>query len=1038
MAAIKYSDEQKLAIDTKGLNIIVSAGAGSGKTAVLTERIKRTLLSGVRADQLLVLTFTNAAAAEMKERVTKKMAEDESLKQRTAEVDSAYITTFDSFSLSIVKKYHDKLNLNRNISIIETSVLNVKKRQILDKIFDAYYLSNDTKFIKLITNLTPKDDKAIRKEILSLANKLDQKHDRNEFLDGFVDSFYNDLKCNDYINEYKNILFEIINQIKENTNKILEYLQEEQQKTYLANYMPLLCAKTYDDIVNWLCSPKTTIRKMQEEAKAIHKANKELEEDLDKLCIYPNEAFIKEAFLDSKTYVEVIKDILKEYYKRIDDFKSKNNSFEFVDIAKMAISLVKDNEEIANELKEMFVEILVDEYQDTNDLQEIFISYISKDNVYMVGDIKQSIYGFRNANPMIFKEKYDSYKDDTNKKGMKIDLNQNFRSNRQVLFTINRIFDDIMDDNIGHANFKKEHQMRFGLTDYDKQSQTDKISFVTYTIDKEDKTKYETKEIDMFYVLKDIQRKLDNKELVYDKDLKIFRPCEYKDFAILAPDSTMFDSLGMLLTHHHIPNLIFKNVDVNNGDILIILKNIIKLIALTYKKEYKEDFFRCFYGIGRSFVFNYNDEYLFNVVTQKTYENSELFKVISRFSEIVDFTSLHDLLEQVLDELNVYEKLITIGDVEENLTRIEYILKLMSSMDALDLDIFEFVEYFDDILNHEEKMEFQSGDLSENKVKIMTIHKSKGLEFPIVYFIGNEKRFNKRELNEKLIFDNKYGIVVPFYKDGIGRNINYQLAKLRYNDALISERIRLLYVALTRAREQMVVIYKNEENECEYEDLVPLTIRKKYNSFSSIFNSIKRKLVDKETIIDLPSFKTNKNYLLSTKKDINSLISPSDIKIEYIENNIESIEINKSHASKESKQLASAIQKESMEYGTHIHEVFESIDYVNPNFEELSTKEIQMVNNFINQPLMKNIHNGKVYKEFEFIYKENGKQMHGIIDLMIEYDNYIDIIDYKLSKTEDEAYINQLTNYKNYISNKTNKKVNIYLYSIMKNKMEEL
>ena len=236
----------------------------------------------------------------------------------------------------------------------------------------------------------------------------------------------------------------------------------------------------------------------------------------------------------------------------------------------------------------------------------------------------------------------------------------------------------------------------------------------------------------------------------------------------------------------------------------------------------------------------------------------------------------------------------------------------------------------------------------------------------------------------------------------------------------------------------MVVIYKNEENECEYEDLVPLTIRKKYNSFSSIFNSIKRKLVDKETIIDLPSFKTNKNYLLSTKKDINSLISPSDIKIEYIENNIESVEINKSHASKESKQLASAIQKESMEYGTHIHEVFESIDYVNPNFEGLSTKEIQMVNNFINQPLMKNIHNGKVYKEFEFIYKENGKQMHGIIDLMIEYDNYIDIIDYKLSKTEDEAYINQLTNYKNYISNKTNKKVNIYLYSIMKNKMEEL
>ena len=183
-----YSNEQLLAINSKGQNIIVSAGAGSGKTAVLTERIRQTLQSGVRADQLLVLTFTNAAAAEMKERVIKKMAEDESLKHRTAEVDSAYITTFDSFSLSIVKKYHDRLNLNRNISIIDQSVLNVKKRKIIDDIFLSKYSNEDEGFTRLLTDLSSKSDTQIKKELLNLADKIDAMYNRKQYLNTFKDN----------------------------------------------------------------------------------------------------------------------------------------------------------------------------------------------------------------------------------------------------------------------------------------------------------------------------------------------------------------------------------------------------------------------------------------------------------------------------------------------------------------------------------------------------------------------------------------------------------------------------------------------------------------------------------------------------------------------------------------------------------------------------------------------------------------------------------------------------------------------------------
>ena len=635
---------------------------------------------------------------------------------------------------------------------------------------------------------------------------------------------------------------------------------------------------------------------------------------------------------------------------------------------------------------------------------------------------------------MIFKEKYDAYRN--NNGGMKIDLNQNFRSNRQVLFYINRMFDCMMDDNIGHANFKNEHQMRYGFTKYDEISQENKITFATYEIKKEDN--YSVQDVEIFAVLQDIISKVSTKEIIYDSDEKIFRPCEYKDFAILSQDSTSFDNIGALLTHHNIPNLIFKNVEVNKGDILVVLKNLIKLIALNYNKNYKQDYLRCFYGIGRSFVFNYSDEYLFDLITKNEYKDSTLFKAIDEFSKLVDYKSLHDLLEHVLESLNVYEKLISIGEIEENLTRIEYVLKLMRSMDILGLDVFEVVEYLDDILKHEEKMEFQSGGLNENKVKIMTIHKSKGLEFPIVYFVGNDKRFNKSEMKEKLLFDNNYGIIVPFFKDGEGRNIQYLLLKQKYNDSLISEKLRLLYVALTRAREQMIVIYKDDNQTYDYEDMVPDIIRRKYNSFSSMFNSVKDKLYDANKQIDIASLNINKDYLLTKKKDINSLVGKTNIKIEKLVNDIESNEVKKTHASKESKQLIDIMQKESMEYGVYIHELFESCDYLNPSYDLMEEKEKQMINNFINQDVMKNIGKGKIYKEFEFVYKENGQQLHGIIDLMIEYGDHIDIIDYKLSNTEDEAYQTQLLNYKNYISYKTNKKVNLYLYSILKNQIKEI
>ena len=225
--------------------------------------------------------------------------------------------------------------------------------------------------------------------------------------------------------------------------------------------------------------------------------------------------------------------------KKLNKYKETNNMYEFTDIAILAINLVENNPEVKKELMSRFNEILLDEYQDTSDLQEKFISCISNNNVYMVGDIKQSIYRFRNANPYIFKNKYDAYS--LSNGGIKIDLMKNFRSRREVLENINEIFNHIMDDKIGGAEYQNGHQMIFGNTTYEENGKTDNnynFEFYNYTYDKNGKFKRE--EIEIFLIAKDIKEKVNSNYQVYDKDKGILRNITYNDFVILMDRSKNF------------------------------------------------------------------------------------------------------------------------------------------------------------------------------------------------------------------------------------------------------------------------------------------------------------------------------------------------------------------------------------------------------------------------------------------------------------------------------------------------------------------
>ena len=409
----KWTSEQSDAIYKKGTNIIVSAGAGSGKTAVLSERVLEHVKSGISIDDLLVLTFTNAAAAEMKDRIRSKIRKVPELKDELDKVDLAYITTFDSFALSLVKKYSYLMNISKNINIIDASIIELKKEEVLTNIFEELYQQRNPLFLKLIKDFTVKDDKEIWSSVLSLYEKLDNRYDKDEILNSYVDNYYQEKNISILVNSYVDLIKNRLEVLNNTVDNLYHYTDNTFQDKMEEVIRPLINAKDYLEIKRLSILKLPTLRGADDVTKAIKNQVKDLVVEIVQLTKYNSLDEIKESLYLTKDYVTIIIKIIQELSTRIETFKRENNAYDFIDIAKMAINILKDNPKVAKEMKNKYKEILIDEYQDTNDIQDIFISLIENNNVYMVGDIKQSIYRFRNANPNLFKSKYESYQNNT-------------------------------------------------------------------------------------------------------------------------------------------------------------------------------------------------------------------------------------------------------------------------------------------------------------------------------------------------------------------------------------------------------------------------------------------------------------------------------------------------------------------------------------------------------------------------------------------------------------------------------------------------
>ena len=631
-----YTIPQQKAITSSGNNIIVSAGAGSGKTQVLTQRVLYFIKNhGFKLENFLILTFTNLAAAEMKERIRKTLL-DEGLEEANS-VDVADITTFDSYALTLVKKYHFNLGITPNISIVDSNVISVRKRTILNEIFESYYASGDLDFANMVKEFCFKDDNELVNLTLDFYDKSMQKTDYLDYWNNFS-NYYSQEKIEDIKDGLFKLIINDINTIKPLISKLPDAcLKKSDPRIYqdviFNMFEPLFLATSYESILELLNQsysfPNIPNGSSDEEKKANKKIKDILTSIIKKYATLPKneEEFLK--FLKRNIpYANKIIEICKLLDEKIKEYKNAHEVYEFNDIAKMSLYLIKNYEDIRNEIKNNLKIIMIDEYQDTSIIQEEFISYIANDNVYMVGDVKQSIYRFRNARSDIFTNKYNKYK--LGQGGIAIDLNKNFRSRREVLDDINFIFKQIMTDKCGGANYRKDHIIEYGNLNYLKAGNNlanNNLEFLVYS--KETSDKQADKEARL--IATDIIYKINQGYLVFDMvDKKpTLRKCRYSDFCILMDRGTTFDTYLKIFNEYQIPIFVEQDENIKDNQITMIMTNILNLMKAIINNDYKSsEYKKALISVARSFVFCYSDQQLYDLAKNDLFKDNEIINLL--------------------------------------------------------------------------------------------------------------------------------------------------------------------------------------------------------------------------------------------------------------------------------------------------------------------------------------------------------------------------------------------------------------------------
>ena len=881
MAEVKWTNEQLQAIQEKDSNILVAAAAGSGKTAVLVERIIHKIIDEqMDIDKILVVTFTNAAASEMRERILeaiyKKLEENPEnvhLQRQIILLNKASICTIHSFCLDVIHNHFYEIDLPSNFKIADTAEIDLLKQEVLDDLFEQKYTENDKNFIELLENYTNyRGDEALQELVLKIYKFIQSSPFPIKWLQEKLEL----LKIEDkdisqtiwgklIIQTVEDDIQESIMQLEAIKSKIALY--PEMTKFYqtisedIINLQDLQKYNSWDELYikllnfnfsKWPVDKKVT-NDLKEDSKEIRdKVKKHIKEKTAKLLSCSQEQAVKDLKIITPI-LEKLANLVIEFTKNFAEKKKEKNCIDFNDIEHFALKILLDENnnptEVAKKYKEKFEEIAIDEYQDSNLVQEAILTSISKgNNIFMVGDVKQSIYKFRQARPELFLQKYDEYKnkeEKTQEDNLKIQLFRNFRSRQNILNITNLVFESIMSKELGDINYNENEYLNYGanypepeeIKNYAGIAELDIIDLkedesITAFEGEEDEEEQERVEDDVLeakFVANKIQELLNSDYMVFDKK-QGYRKIRPKDIVILLrATSNLSPIYEKELSDLELP--VFSDTSGTYLDtveiqtilsVLKIIDNPLQDIPLVV--------------VLRSSICNFTDNDLITI--RLTDRNCNFYEALIKTRIICD-GDLKDKIESFLEKLEKWKSISQYMPLDEFIWQIyldtgyyQYVGLLPNgAMRQANLKtlfekakqyekasfkgLFNFIQFID-------KLKKQNGDLAsakligenEDVIRIMSIHKSKGLEFPVVFLCNSHKKFNMQDLNDNILLHQDIGFG-PTIMDTT-RKIKYSsiakdAIKLKMKQETLSEEQRILYVALTRAKEKLYITGRSKD-----------------------------------------------------------------------------------------------------------------------------------------------------------------------------------------------------------------------------------
>lgn len=856
---VMWTDDQKSAIDARGNNLLVAAAAGSGKTAVLVERIIRLIIKDqIDIDKLLIVTFTNAAAGEMRERIgaailkelEKKNENEEHLRKQINLLNRASISTLHSFCIDVVRKYFHLIDIDPNFRIGDSTETSIMKMEVLEELFEREYEKEDENFLGLVERFGGnKEDTPLQDLTLKLYEFIQSQPYPKKWLRERVEDFNIDINGFKETNWYEIILRQIQIALIGANELFIEAKALCQKPNGPIGYVKAILddIALTDSLVNLLGSGLDHFYHELKDVKhkRLGRVSKEVDEDLKEKVkglrdqgkdIIKN---IREDILTKspEAYIQDLNELypFMEYlYKLVSEFddgygekKVDRGIVDFNDLEHYALAIL-ENEQPAKEYKEKYEYIFVDEYQDSNIVQETILGFIKKDNnFFMVGDVKQSIYRFRLADPSLFISKYETFEKDCGALNRRIDLSKNFRSREEVINGVNFIFKNIMTKEFGEIDYDEGAYLYKGAD----HKPIEDASIEVNIIEKKEES-YEEDEI--LEEMEDIEvearivskriKELLGKE-IYDQRIDTYRKITYKDIVVLLRTTKNWAQTFLeVFIEEGIP----AYADVNTGYFeaieVNIFMNLLKVIdnkrqdipLLSVMRSYiggfdTEDLIKIRVGSNQVSYFEAIKEYIAKEEDELKYKCIRFLEKIKKYKTYARYMHIDELIWKLLKETGYYDYYgAMVGGVQRQANLKILVDRARQFENTSIKGLFNFIKFID-------KLKSSSGDMGTAKtlgenddvIRIMSIHKSKGLEFPIVIVGGMGKQFNLMDMNNQVLFHKDLGIG-PRYVDPDRRQYADTIAKIAMKNKIkiesLSEEMRILYVALTRAKDKLILV----------------------------------------------------------------------------------------------------------------------------------------------------------------------------------------------------------------------------------------